>query len=144
MPRAPGTAGSLQGLALGYTLHHACGLHLGMNINNIIVTGLVLSALIGGAWFSIHVSAAHHRKHDDQRIVIDEIVSQALAVVFLPTTLFYYGFGFLLFRFFDITKPGPVGWADRHLSGAWGILVDDLFAGLFTSVILITASVAFG
>ncbi len=46
------------------------------------------------------------------------------------------GLGFMLFRLFDIAKPWPVGWLDRRLPGAWGVMMDDLAAGLMAAGVL--------
>jgi phosphatidylglycerophosphatase A len=45
--------------------------------------------------------------------------------------------GFVLFRFFDILKPWPISWFDRKVSGGFGVMLDDLIAGLFAAVILV-------
>jgi phosphatidylglycerophosphatase A len=48
----------------------------------------------------------------------------------LPKTLMAYVLAFALFRLFDIVKRGPVGWTDKHFSGGFGVMIDDVFAGL--------------
>lgn len=142
VPWAPGTFGSLLGLPLGIVFHNLCGFDTGFSTLKLTLAVLLLCAATALAWFSIHITAVNHLEHDDQRIVIDEIVSQALAVMFTPVAWPFYVAGFILFRLFDITKPGPVGWADRKLTGAWGILTDDLIAGAVTALILAAANVA--
>jgi len=47
-----------------------------------------------------------------------------------------YGLGFALFRLFDIFKPWPISWADKSLGGAWGVMVDDVLAGVFGGGVL--------
>ena len=74
--------------------------------------------------------------HDDQRIVIDEVIGQSIALSFCPPTFLSLILGFTLFRLFDITKPGPIGWADRRLPGAWGTLLDDVMAGIAAAISL--------
>jgi phosphatidylglycerophosphatase A len=44
--------------------------------------------------------------------------------------------GFILFRFFDILKPWPIGWVDKHVSGGFGIMIDDVVAGVFAFLVL--------
>ena len=79
--------------------------------------------------------------HDDGRIVIDEVVGQLLALV--PLVLLARSgsvalvvTGFVLFRVFDVWKPGPVRWLERNLSGGAGVVMDDVLAGLFAAAAL--------
>lgn len=74
--------------------------------------------------------------HDHKAIVCDEIVGYLLVLLCLPHTLLWLVLGFLFFRFFDIAKPWPIGWCDRHIPGGLGIVVDDLAAACFAIVIL--------
>jgi phosphatidylglycerophosphatase A len=76
------------------------------------------------------------RCHDDKSIVIDEVVGQMAVAIFLPPTMELYIAAFVLFRLFDIWKPGPVGWIDKNLHGAFATLLDDLLAAVFASFIL--------
>jgi phosphatidylglycerophosphatase A len=76
--------------------------------------------------------------HDDGRIVIDEVVGQLLALAPLVllgrrSSLPLVVTGFVLFRIFDVWKPGPVGWLDRNLSGGTGVVMDDVLAGVFAA-----------
>jgi phosphatidylglycerophosphatase A len=69
-------------------------------------------------------------------IVIDEVAGQMLSLVTLSRLDWrLVALAFALFRVFDITKPGPVGWADRR-GGAFGIMLDDLIAGLCATLVL--------
>ena len=65
---------------------------------------------------------------DPPEIVIDEVCAQWLVLALLPREVLAYILGFAAFRFVDIVKPWPAGWADRHLTGAFGVMVDDLLA----------------
>jgi len=126
-PIAPGSFGSAVGVALFALLS---GLHP------------LLFALITAALLALGCWAADRAEHffgnkDDGRIVIDEVVGQLLALVPLlffanlgaPTSLALLGAGFLLFRLFDIWKPGPVAWAERRFAGGAGVMLDDVAAG---------------
>ena len=82
---------------------------------------------------------------DDHRsLVIDEFVGQWIAllpalVVFrpaVPASWWTVLAGFVLFRLFDVWKPWPIGWFDRHLKGGVGVMVDDVWAGVFAAVLL--------
>jgi phosphatidylglycerophosphatase A len=63
-------------------------------------------------------------------IVWDEIVGYLVTMFSLPHTLTWIVLGFALFRLLDILKPQPLRWIDRHIHGGWGIMLDDLLAGL--------------
>ncbi len=136
-PVASGTAGSLVTLPLAFVLaYYGCWYG--------IVVGGVL-ALFVGVWASKEV--LKYTKHDPSLIVIDEVAGQLLTFSFVAPMLYrnvslwalaVYVIGFALFRLFDITKPLLVGWADKKVENAWGVMLDDVFAGLFAAVILFT------
>lgn len=74
---------------------------------------------------------------DPSWVVVDEGAGQLLALATLPqVSAPGLALAFLLFRLFDITKPGPVGWADRR-HGAIGVMLDDLVAGALAAVLLL-------
>jgi len=73
--------------------------------------------------------------HDAGRIVIDEIVGMWAALLFLPRTVRIAVLGFFIFRFLDIVKPFPAHRSQR-LPAGWGVMVDDLIAGIYTNVVL--------
>ena len=133
-PVAAGTAGTL---AAWITWHFiASWLTPGQQ-------GWLVAASIPVGWWACSITARDLRTADPRAAVIDEVVAFWLILwVLLPA-----GFGtqlaaFLLFRFFDAAKPGPVRWADRvfHGKGVWlggfGILFDDLVAALCTLLVI--------
>lgn len=69
-------------------------------------------------------------------IVIDETAGQAITLLAAGTNLWLYLIGFALFRLLDISKPWPVGWADKNVKGGLGIMLDDILAGIIGGVIL--------
>ena len=69
--------------------------------------------------------------HDHGGIVFDEIVAFLLVMFMIPKTLWWQVAGFLLFRFFDIVKPPPIGHFDRTLKGGFGVMLDDLLAAFY-------------
>lgn len=73
--------------------------------------------------------------HDPAPIVIDEVIGMMVALLWLPHTWWIAVGGFILFRFFDVTKIAGIGLFER-LPGAWGIIADDLFAGIYANIIL--------
>ena len=62
--------------------------------------------------------------------MIDEVCGGLLAFLALPHGLLWVVVAFALFRFFDIVKPGPIAYVDRHVKGAVGIMLDDILAGI--------------
>jgi len=126
VPFAPGTLGTLLGLPLVWWLWQADGLtYVG-----------VLAAVILVAVGSASRASAILGKHDDGSIVIDEIAGILLALALVPASFPALIAGFLLFRFFDIAKPPPIGFIDRRGRGGLGIVLDDLAAGFVTNLIL--------
>ncbi len=74
--------------------------------------------------------------HDHGGIVWDEWVGFLMTLWLAPTGLGWLVAGFILFRLFDILKPWPIGWLDRQVPGGWGIMLDDLLAGLYSFILL--------
>lgn len=74
--------------------------------------------------------------HDLSEIVIDEVAGYMIAMTMMPMTWQALTAGFILFRFFDILKPFPIGWLDRKIGGGLGVMLDDVAAGVITNVIL--------
>jgi len=119
-PVAPGTAGSVLGLLLFMPVLNA---PLPVQVV-IIVIGFVL-----GVWVSDRV-AKHMEVKDPGGIVWDEFVGMWITLLWLPSEIWLLP-AFLLFRLFDIWKPWPVRVADEKLAGGLGIMLDDVFAGLY-------------
>ena len=78
----------------------------------------------------------HLNVADHPGIVIDEIVGFFIALAFSPYSPTSVLEGFLLFRFFDILKPWPIRWADQHVHGGLGVMLDDAIAGVFSAICL--------
>ena len=76
--------------------------------------------------------------HDHGGIVWDEFAGFLLTMVLVPVSITMALLGFALFRLFDIVKPWPIGWLDKHIHGGTGIMVDDLVAGLYAAICLQT------
>jgi len=119
-PRAPGTVGTLAALPL-YALIAPLPLWT--------YTGIVLLAAIVGIWLCERSSRALG-VHDHPGIVWDEFVGLWIALWAVPVELPWIALGFLIFRLFDIAKPWPIGWLDKHAHGGLGIMIDDIVAGI--------------
>lgn len=74
--------------------------------------------------------------HDHGSIVWDEIVGMMIVFIAIPMSWHSLLLGFILFRFFDILKPWPISYVDKNVHGGWGIMVDDLIAGVFSLLCL--------
>ncbi|MCX7300017.1 MAG: phosphatidylglycerophosphatase A [Rhodobacterales bacterium] len=143
---APGTWGSLAALPLALVLMLVGG-------PTLFVIGIVVVAVAG--WFATKSEMDATLQDDPQQVVIDEVLGQWIAL--LPVSLGAASTGvslfalwpgwvsaFLLFRLFDIWKPGPVGWADRR-EDALGVMLDDAIAGAFAAVgVALLAGIAHG
>ncbi|WP_205634530.1 phosphatidylglycerophosphatase A family protein [Acinetobacter qingfengensis] len=128
LSKAPGTMGSLAILVL-YPLWIVLGL-----FSSIVI--IILMSIVG-----IYIcgrSAEIMQVHDDGRIVWDEFAGQSitlLPLIYFAQSSWWLWLGFALFRLFDIWKPFPIGWADRHISGGLGIMLDDLLAGIMAACV---------
>jgi phosphatidylglycerophosphatase A len=125
-PKAPGTMGTL--LAVGFYLPMS---RLSLPVYALVLLGVVLL----GIWLCGR-AARDLGVHDHPGIVWDEIAGFLLTMFAAPTGWWWIVLGFALFRLFDIWKPWPIRWLDRRVAGGWGIMLDDLVAGLFAALCL--------
>jgi phosphatidylglycerophosphatase A len=125
IPVAPGTFGSLPGLFLAWCI---AGWHTGLLAFCTLVIG-------GFAVWVAHQAERTMGTKDPGAIVIDEVVGMLVACLGISLTPASAVILFILFRLFDILKPFPVGWLDRHLTGGLGIVADDVAAGILANVV---------
>jgi len=118
-PRAPGTAGTLAAWLL-YPLLRA-------PISEFVFLALLASFFVAGIIAADRTGRALGAP-DHGAIVWDEIVAFWLVLFFAPPGLAWQAAAFVLFRFFDIVKPQPIRWADGHVGGGFGVMLDDLIA----------------
>jgi phosphatidylglycerophosphatase A len=76
-------------------------------------------------------------EHDFNGIVWDEVAGYLVTLWFVPLSWEAVFIGFVLFRFFDILKPFPIKWVDKHVHGGFGIMFDDILAGIFAGSFLL-------
>ena len=124
LPFAPGSWGSLGALLLWLLLPVTFSVHL-----TVIVILFVLGI------YSSNKMAIYMEDHDPSEVVIDEVVGMGISLFMLPHILGLYLLAFILFRIFDIYKPFFID-RTQNLSGGWGIMLDDVLAGLFTFAIV--------
>mgnify|MGYP003115936673 FL=1 len=123
LPKAPGTWGSLAALPFAWVI-----LSFFPGPYFLLAASAVL--LLVGVW----ASALHSKTlgtHDAGEIVVDEVVGQWTVLAVAPFSLLGWLVAFVLFRLFDVLKPWPISWIDKRVSGGWGIMLDDVVAGLF-------------
>jgi phosphatidylglycerophosphatase A len=126
-PVAPGTIGSLAALPFAWGIAALAG-HWAL-----IPAAIVLFFL---GWAAADRVAAASPDPDPQIIVIDEVAGQFLTLAVAPPDLLAYGLGFALFRAADILKPWPASWADRHIGGGLGVMLDDVLAAPYAAALL--------
>ena len=130
---APGTAGTLWAWAVFLLLQiWLTPLQMGVLI--------AASTLVG--WWACTITAQHMGVADPGAIVWDEVIAFWLVLWLVTPTTFWGQLGaFILFRYFDAAKPGPVRWADSLFKGfgwrgGWGIIFDDLVAAFCTLLVI--------
>jgi phosphatidylglycerophosphatase A len=125
--KMPGTFGTLAALPLVVLLSHYASFAV-----YLIVTILVS---IVGIWIC-GKTAEDMGVHDDSSIVWDEVAGMLITMLAVPLSWQILLVGFVLFRFFDIIKPWPISYLDKHVHGGFGIMIDDVLAGVFALCIL--------
>ena len=123
-PIAPGTLGTLAALPVIWMLRE----------RPLILPAIWLAITILGIWAGGEVAHLTGRK-DPQTVVIDEISGMMASVLFVPIRAETLLAGFIAFRFFDTLKPPPIRLLER-LPGGWGIVLDDVMAGVYVNLLL--------
>ena len=139
LPKMPGTFGSAEGVGTFLALH---ALLSGNANGKLLMTGAIIVLCLASVWVTA-LALPHFSSSDPQVIVIDEVAGQAVTLAALlawPAGASWQWYhvlaGFMLFRLFDITKPLYIRRLDR-LHGAWGVVADDLGAGVAGGAILL-------
>jgi phosphatidylglycerophosphatase A len=136
----PGTFGSLATVIFLYLLFHV------LNISSyLILTGLVFVFIY--SFFAVSNYIENNENKDPREIVIDEFIGQSIPIYLyeishgtekLPNeAIIFYGICFVLFRYFDIVKPFPVSFFDKNFKNSFGVIMDDVCAGLYVVLSLI-------
>jgi phosphatidylglycerophosphatase A len=95
--------------------------------------GITIAITFAGVWSSSMVEPIWGK--DPSKVVIDEVAGMGIGLLFLPVSVTYLLCAFILFRFFDIVKPLYIRKMEALPSG-WGIMMDDVLAGLYTNILL--------
>ena len=127
IPGAPGTYGSVVGIFIFYFLFKFTNIYVIFIFTFLLfVVGVFVSGLLNKVW-----------KQDDGRIVIDEVVGQMVVFLFHQNiNIFILIAGFILFRFFDITKVLFIKEVEK-VRGGMGVMLDDVLAGIFANILLL-------
>jgi phosphatidylglycerophosphatase A len=125
-PIAPGTLGTLIAIPLYYFLS---------NIQSPTYEITLIGFLFLSVWVS-QTAEIFFGRRDDPRIVIDEMMGFLITMLWVPKTILFVILGFFLFRFFDILKPFPIRRLERGLKGGYGVVMDDVMAGVYANIIL--------
>ena len=126
LPHAPGTFGSLIGLAAAFALA-AVPLWLALFC--------ALAFVFFATWIA-HGAEVILQQQDPGCIVIDEIAGMVVTLVGMPFSLKTALLGFALFRFFDILKPPPIRTVEKRLGGGIGVVADDVVAGIMANLLI--------
>ena len=125
-PKAPGTVATLATIPIWYALAQ---------------TGAVIYMIVTFLLFPVGILAAqayenHVGRHDSKEIVIDEVVGFLITMTWLPLTWQSVALGFVVFRVLDILKPPPIRQLDKRMPGGFGVMVDDVAAGIIGSIVM--------
>lgn len=124
--KAPGTVGTLAGIPVFYVVA-SCPTGIAILLWGVIMVVAFWSAAAAGRHFGVV---------DDGRIVIDELVGYLTTVLLLPFSWSTALLAFILFRFFDIVKVFPANWFDTKVKNGYGVVLDDVVAGIYAAIVL--------
>ena len=136
----PGTFGSLATVIILYILFHIFNIS-----SNLILLGLVIIFIYSFSAVANHIE--NFEDKDPREIVIDEVIGQSIPIYLYEVShdtekspneaIIFYAICFILFRFFDIRKPFPVSYVDKNYKNSFGVIMDDVCAGLYVVLSLI-------
>lgn len=145
--KLPGTFTSLSTLIILYIIFEV------LNFRNLNYILILYSIMFFYSFYAVMDSETEFEIKDPKQIVIDEVLGQALPLILIvylssnnlidsPIEI-YYLISFILFRFFDIVKPFPVSYFDKNHKNFFGIIMDDIMAGLYSMLIIYLISLKF-
>mgnify|MGYP006114266671 FL=1 len=136
----PGTFGSLVTVIVLYFLFHVINIS-----SNLILLGLIVIFIYSFSAVTNHIKDRENK--DPGEIIIDEFIGQSIPIYLYEIShgtektsneaIIFYGICFILFRYFDIMKPFPVSFFDRNFKNSFGVIMDDVCAGLYVVLSLI-------
>ena len=140
IPKIPGTFGSLATVIILYFFFHVLDIS-----TNIILIGLIIIFVYSFSAVAVYIKDNDNK--DPKEIIIDEFIGQSIPIYLFEIShgtnkspddaIIFYGICFVLFRFFDIAKPFPVNFFDKNFKNSFGVIMDDVCAGLYVVLSLI-------
>ncbi len=137
---APGTIASLATTIFLYSLFHI------INLSSIVILIFLLLVLIY-SFYAVSEYIKFSENKDPKEVVIDEFIGQSIPIYLYEIShgsvkdpqeaILFYLYIFILFRFFDITKPFPANFFDKNLKNSFGVIMDDIVAGFYVALALI-------
>ncbi len=138
--KIPGTFGSLATIIILYIFFHILNFS-----SNTILFGLIIIFIYSFSAVAAHIKDSENK--DPKEVIIDEFIGQSIPIYLYEIShgtekspdeaVIFYGICFVLFRFFDIAKPFPVSFFDKNFKNSFGVIMDDVFAGLYVVLSLI-------
>ena len=136
----PGTVGSLATIIILYILFHALSIS-----PYLILVGLIIISIYSFLAIASYIETSENK--DPKEIIIDEFIGQSIPIYLYEIShrtekspdeaIIFYGICFILFRFFDIKKPFPINFIDKNYKNSFGVIMDDVCAGLYVVLSLI-------
>ena len=140
VPKIPGTFGSLATIVVLYLFFHIFNIS-----SNIILIGLIIIFIYSFTAVSSYIKGNENK--DPKEVIIDEFIGQSIPIYLYEIShgieknpndaIIFYGICFVLFRYFDIMKPFPVSFFDKNFKNSFGVIMDDVCAGLYVVLSLI-------
>ncbi len=129
IPVASGTFGSLVAIPMfwGFDTLRAASVPLYL---------LTYVGAVAAACWIAGLAEIYLQEHDSHKIVIDEVVGYLAATMFLPPTWTHTLAAFFIFRALDVIKPFPAGYIDKHFSGGYGVVLDDVVSGFYSNLLV--------
>ena len=145
--KIPGTFTSLSTSIILYILFEL------LNFKNLNYILILYSIVFFYSFYAVMDSETEFENNDPRQIVIDEVLGQAMPLILtvylsinnlidIPVEI-YYLLSFILFRFFDIVKPFPISYFDKKHKNFFGIIMDDIMAGLYSMIIIYLFAIKF-
>ena len=140
VPKIPGTFGSLATVIILYLFFHVFNLS-----STLILIFLIVIFILSFSAIANHIK--NNENKDPKEVIIDEFIGQSVPIYLYEIShgtekspneaLIFYGVCFVLFRFFDIAKPFPVNFFDKNFKNSFGVIMDDVIAGIYVVLSLI-------
>ena len=147
LTKFPGTVSSLVTTLLAYIVYEV------LDYTNLKFSIIVFIFLLFYSFYAVRDTEKQFKNKDPNEIVIDEVLGQSMPLILLLylnktnqiniSIEIYYFLSFIFFRFFDILKPFPVNYFDKNYKNYFGIIMDDIIAGIYSMILIYLISLKF-